>query len=375
MNDCPNVIVDNGTGRIKAGFAGEDAPRYVQESVVGIKKNKQVIISQHERTIYVGEEAMRSRGILKLEYPISGGKVKNWEHMEKVWHETYYNGLRIKPEDHNIMLTEAPLNPRENREKMVRIHFENFSAKGIYISIQAVLSLYSAGRTTGCVLDSGDGVTHTVPVTEGSTGATTIGRLDVAGRVYTEYFINLSQAAGNNFKSTAEKDIARLIKEEHCFVPEVLEETRAAYEKSPSELTVQYEMPDGQVINIGNERFEASQVLFDPSLIGSEEKGTSEQLSQSIMKSDVDLRTSLRANIIVSGGTTLTKGYETRVAYDQRATVPDSQTITVIAEPNRGYSVWIGGSVLSSLSSFESMWIKKSEYDETGASIVHRKCQ
>ena len=145
--------------------------------------------------------------------------------MEKIWHHTYYNELRVAPEEHSVMLTEAPLNPKANREKMTEIHFENFSVPAMYVQIGAVLSLYASGRTTGCVLDSGDGVSHTVPIFDGYASHEAIMRLDLAGRDLTEWMMKLlMEEEGYSFTSSAERDIVRGIKEELAYVAENYEE-------------------------------------------------------------------------------------------------------------------------------------------------------
>ena len=371
--DSQPIVIDNGSGMCKAGFAGDDAPRGVFPCIVGRPKNTEVMIGLNYEDSYIGDEAQMKRGVLSLRYPIEHGIVTNWDDMEKIWHHTFYNELRVTPDEHPVMLTEAPLNPKANRERMIQIMFESFGVPQVYVSIQAVLALYASGRTTGCILDSGDGVTHTVPIFEGFILPHAVKRLDLAGRDLTDYMMKILTERGHTFVNSAEREIVRDIKEQLAYVAlDYDAEMTKASESSAVDRT--FELPDGNVITVGNERFRCPEALFKPSVLGKEFGGIQQQLFDTIMNCDIDLRKDLYANVVMSGGTTMYPGINERMTAELKKLAPVSIDVRVITPPERKYSVWIGGSILASLNTFQENWITREEYDECGPSIVHRKC-
>jgi centractin len=365
------IVIDNGSGTIKAGFAGAEMPRLIFPAYVGKPKHMKVMAGGAEGDIFCGDKAKDLRGILKLNYPTKHGITTDWKDMQNLWQHVY-NELNVVQDQHPVLLTEAPLNPRPNRLKAAEIFFETFNVPALYVQVQAILSLYASGKTTGVVLDSGDGVTNAVPVYEGFILPHAVTRIDVAGRDITDYLQLLLRKAGHNFHTSAELEVVKDIKEKICFVAFNIEKIDKE-DSEDVEPEHAYKLPDGNVIQVGAEKFRAPEVLFNPGLIGLEYVGIHQCLVNSISKCDMDIRRSLFSDIILAGGSTMHDGFGDRLLVEVRKLAPRDTKIRILAPPERILSTWIGGSILASLATFKKMWVTRKEYDDAGKNAIYRK--
>ena len=309
--------------------------------------------------------------------------------MELLWEHIYSkSNLNARMEEHPVLLTESPHNPTSQREQLAEIFFETFRVPALFVAPPAVLSLYASGRTTGVVLDVGEGVTHCIPVYEGYALPHSIVRSDLGGIDVTKRLQLLLRKSGLAFSTTAEVDFVSRMKEEVCYVSNVPTNEESDYDMGSGSVSgtggsgggasntaaakAQYQLPDGQVVTIANERHRSSEVLFQPSLIGSEERPIHDVLMTSINQSDMDLRSTLFSNIVLAGGSTLLPGLGDRLLYEVRQRAPERTRIRISAPPERRDSAWVGGSILASLATFKNMWVGRNEYEEYGSSILHR---
>lgn len=373
------VVCDNGTGFIKCGYAGANFPLKTFPSLVG----RPIIRAQYQidgvevKDMVVGDEANKLRSLLELSYPMENGIVRNWEDMCHVWDYTFREKMGIEPTDCKILLTDPPMNPISNRRKTLEIMFETYGFHSAYIAIQAVLTLYAQGLLTGVVVDSGDGVTHICPVYEGYALPHLTRRLDIAGRDITRYLTNLLRLRGYAFNHTADFETIRMLKEKLCYCAyNVKQEQLLATETTF--LTDTYTLPDGRVIKLGGERFEATEALFQPHLINVESHGIAELLFNTIQSADMDIRSELYKHVVLSGGSTMYPGLPSRLEkelkqlYLNRVLNGDVERlqkfkIRIEDPPNRKDMVFIGGAVLAEVMKDNvEFWLSKEKYEEIG---------
>lgn len=384
MNELP-IVADNGTGFVKVGYAGTNFPDHVFPSIVGrpMLRAEEQLGTIPIKDIMVGDEAAAVRSMLQISYPMENGIIRNWEDMQHLWDYTFNEKLKVDTKDRKILLTEPPMNPLANREQMCEIMIETYGFYGVSVAIQAVLSLYAQGLTTGVVVDSGDGVTHIVPVYENVVLSHLTRRLDVAGRNVTRQLIDLLLRRGYAFNRTADFETVRQIKEKLCYISCDLELDYKLSEET-NVLIENYTLPDGRAIKLNSERFEAPECLFQPHLIGLEQPGISECLYNTIQSADLDIRSSLYKSIVLSGGTSMYPGFSTRLEKELKQlwltkslngdiTRFNKFKVRIEDPPRRRHMVFLGGAVLANIvKDNDSMWITKNDWNECGTRALDK---
>ncbi|XP_033755512.1 actin, clone 302-like isoform X3 [Pecten maximus] len=360
--DC--VVLDNGSHKIKAGYAGNDCPIHTFRTVIGTPLHKDQTIDGVSKKCYVGDQAIQNMDALDIRRPIERGIVTDWEAMETVWTHVFDN-LSVKPSDKDILLTEPQMNPKSNREKMVQIMFEKIQPRGMYVISSNVLSHYANGRVSGLLIDSGFEVTSVVCIYEGYEVTQSMFRSDIGGNDITNYLIELLGKRGFAFTTAEEIEEVNMMKERCAYVS-----TNPEAEKV-DDIKKDYTCSNGTTVCLGEERFQCMEAMFDPSLIGSKACGIHELILKSIKACPVHVRADIYVNVLISGGNTMVAGLIDRIDQELRKALPVNLRKRVIAPPERLYSTWIGGSILSSLTTAQSMWMRLEDYDEFGPNIVY----
>ncbi|KAL4237463.1 Actin-related protein 2 [Mactra antiquata] len=380
------IVCDNGTGFVKVGDAGSNFPTSIFPSLVGrpIIRSAVKVNNVEIKDIMIGDEASQLRSMLEVNYPMENGIVRNWDDMQLLYDYTFGpEKLNIDTRNTKVLLTEPPMNPMKNREKMVEVMFEKYQFQGVYIAIQAVLTLYAQGLITGVVVDSGDGVTHICPVYEGFALPHLTKRLDIAGRDITKYLIKLLLLRGYAFNHSADFETVRMMKEKLCYVGyDIEQEQKLALETTV--LVESYTLPDGRVIKVGGERFEAPEALFQPHLINKEADGVAEMLFKAIQSADMDTRPEFYKHIVLSGGTTMYPGLPSRLErelkqlYLERVLKGNTEALSkfkirIEDPPRRKHMVFLGGAVLADIMKDKpDFWMTRQEYEEKGIKVLDK---
>ncbi|KAK0730246.1 Actin, cytoplasmic [Lasiosphaeris hirsuta] len=363
------LVLDNsGSWRVKAGFAGENEPSVIFPSVVGRVKNYgyQIPLTQNLKDVYIGDEveANMHRGLL-VSHPTENSLVRHWEDMEKVWDHALCNELKAEPEDHPLLMVDRADHGRDSRRMTTQIVFESFNVPSFYPVYAEVLSIFASGRTTGLNIHSSDTFTSFTPVYEGIALQHRPNRSQFGGRDMTTYLQKCLSWNGHEVDTKVAKDI----KESLCYIPlDYYNEfaTGAVYKAQP------YTLPDGQVILAADERVRPPQMLFEG--MGASEEAHCSAVNM-IHRCPEFIRVDLAANVVLSGGSMRFRGMQDRMRSEiQDRADPKWGPVRVVALDEGRYPAWTGGSLLASISTFSQMSISATEYNETGPSIVDRKC-
>ncbi|KAL3323678.1 hypothetical protein AABB24_038039 [Solanum stoloniferum] len=356
------VVVDAGSKLLKAGFAIPD-----QTPAMVIPTQMKRIPEDDEGSLFEEEEVAVD--------PIERGFVKDWDAMEDLLHHVLYSGLGWEiGNEGQILFTDPLCTPKAVREQLVQLMFETFNISGFYASEQAVLSLYAVGRISGCTVDVGHGKIDIAPVIEGAVQHIASRRLEVGGLDLTKLLADKLSKSNPTVKLNI-SDVEKLKEQYACCADDDI-----AYEKlQHSCLEEKHTLPDGQVITIGKERYTVGEALFQPSILGNDTHGIVEQLVHSISSVSSENHHQLLENTVLCGGTATLTGFEER--FQREATLCSSAVRPSLVKPPEympekltSYSAWIGGAILAKVVFPQNQHITKADYDESGPSVVHRKC-
>jgi len=401
----PAVVIDNGTGYTKMGFAGNCEPQYIIPTIIATQEGKgtQKAATQkkgvEDLDFYIGDEALAYAKTYDTFYPVRHGQIDNWTHMEYFWEHCIFKYLRCEPEDHFFLLTEPPLNAPENREYTAEIMFETFNVPGLYIAVQAVLALAASWTSrnvkertlTGTVIDSGDGVTHVIPVAEGYVIGSSIKHIPLAGRDITAFVQQLMRDRSEPIPPAESMEVAKRVKETYSYVcPDIVKEY-AKYDSEQSKWIRQYEGVNSitkkpYTCDVGYERFLGPEIFFNPEIFSSDFlTPLPKVVDDTIQTCPIDVRRGLYKNIVLSGGSTMFKDFGKRLARDIKRSVDYRikrseelsggkikavpLDVAVISHHMQRYAVWFGGSMLASTPEFYNVCHTKQAYDEIGPSI------
>ena len=372
-DDQEPIIIDNGSGFIKAGFADDEAPKYVFPTVIGEPKAPGILVGMDQKPFYIGNDALSKKQFLNMSEPVQQGVIVNFDHMEQVWDQLLNQEMRINPDLFKFFVTETPKNPDKNKEKTVQIFFEKYTVPKFYMQTQAVLSLFASGMTTGTVVDCGDSISHTVPIYEGYAIPHAIQQIPLAGRHLTQRLQVLLEEKGISFSSSSNnREYLTKIKEQECFVSQDFDASmKQAIETN--NINKVFNLAS-QTITLSTERIKCPELLFQPTQGGLDIEGIQKSTTDSIMKCDSDIRKDLFKGIVLAGGSTMFDGMRDKMEKEIKAMAPSSLEPAVLAPADRKFSCWLGAAILSKIQSFDNIWIPKKEYDDEGVNIVHKKC-
>ena len=372
QNKYSTVVIDAGSGLVKAGFGGEDGPRSIFNSIVGTPKQMGLMVGMELQERYVGDDAISKYEIMNFSYPIKRGEVTDWDKFENLMHYLLYREMKVVPEEVSILITESPRTSRENREKLTEILFETFNVKRLHIANSSMVGLFSYGKTSGLIVDSGFNVTSTVPIYEGYPLSHASIRINIGGEDLSKNLLSMIQS---NLDETYIDIKGRILADD---IKEKLGYLLLNQDDADDVKDVTYELPDGKKIELSNELYKSNEILFNPDEEIKKENGLlslKNMVIDSINKCDNEIKSDIKENICLTGGTTLLKNFPEKLK-NELSDSSEGTNFNLSAEQERLFSTWIGGSIVSSLDNFQFMWVNKKEYNDNGKNllVIDSKC-
>ena len=363
------IIIDIGTSSIKAGLSGQEKPSLIFPNYFGEMKYSKSVGSwkDDDKKHIIGNDCNKYFGVVKLKYPLSHGIFNNSKDISSIFDYIYSNlDMSITEiKEHPVLIAEPLLNPQENRRNIAKVLFDTYKIEQIFFASQPILSLFSTSSTSGAVLESGDGVTQSCIIYEGYTIPGSFKRINLGGKEVTEYLQYLLNKKGLELRNSDGFQITKKIKEELCEICSPENENKLEPKN--------YTLPDDSILEIGDERRLAPEILFNPLIREYEYPGIQEILAESINKTNVDLKLQLYGSILLSGGNTNIKGMKERIYKEIKKLAPNKAKIRLHTPSNPENCCWIGGNIISSLEISKEMWISVKEYMEKGENILHTR--
>ena len=360
-----SIIIDLGSGLIKSGFSGEDGPRNIFNSIVGIPKMAGLKVGMEQKERFIGDEAIENLEFMNYYPPIKRGEVADWDKFETLMHYLLYNQMEVVPEEMSVLITESPLSSKENRAKVAEMLFEKFNVEKYHMANSSLLGLFAYGKTSGIVVDSGFNITSTVPIYEGFPLQYASKKINLGGEdISLSLLESLKDKLEPSYKLIKGRLLADDIKEHKGYISMDNEEKEEEkQEESP------YKLPDGKELKLGNEIFKTCDILFNPPEDNKDLMSVSKMVTESLVSCDDDVKTDINESICLIGGTTLMKNFPEKLK-NELSDNKDFGNFNLSFSPERQFSSWVGGSIMSSLDNFHYMWVTKDEYDEKGKTLV-----
>lgn len=361
------VVIDIGSGYTKAGLSKNELPSATFPTIIAKRKNN--IPSFEKKNIWKGNEVYYVKDIpLQVKHLIDEKRLFDFDDFEEFFNYTFYDQLKIAPEERAFLLSDIKGHNMEFRERTAQKLFEKYSVRGFTFGNNGSLALNASGRTNGFVLDSGYLSSQTVSIYDGVPLQQSILKLDIAGKSLNENLRNLFSYEKKEKNQTLEDISLENLKEQLCYVALDYDQ------EMKKDLTIEYQLPDGKKLKVNTEAFKCSEALFNPSLLGIEGLGLPQTILSSIEKSGKEIQKDLFENILLCGGTSSLKGFEKRLGKELELLSKDSKIKFVESKIDPRYSIWVGGSILASLSTFKKCCTTIEEYDEIGLKAIHYKC-